>query len=182
MLDKIGSHKIRTYLAATTLMMGLAAGVAGTAGASPATMLIVTHTMNHPDTTSVAGACTVYSANGPVWAYDNLSLRYDITSTGSDTYSVVIYASGTFSGFSDPLTGVCSTSHGSVKGWLSWDVTSTTPPSAAYVPAQEVGSLGQTGDILVGQIFNGGVTNISGGSYSYSYTLIDGGVYTQYGS
>ncbi|MDE3082105.1 MAG: hypothetical protein KGL05_05630 [Acidobacteriota bacterium] len=150
------------------------------ASASSGTLNVVTHTSGHADTTSVSGPCTTFSVNGPVWAYDNLSLRYSVTSTGTDTYSVTIHANGSFSAFADPITGACSNFNGSVDGWLTLDVTSSTSPDPAAVPAQENGSLGQS-QILTNQLFDGNGVVTGGGSYDYTYTLVDGAKYVQVG-
>lgn len=163
-------------------VVSLGFGVVPAMAAAPGTVTAVTHTMHHPDTTSNGGACTVNSSGGPVWAYDNLSLNYSVTPTGFDTYSVMITAHGSFNAFADPNTGACYTGHGSVNGWLQYDVTSTVAPDPAAVPAQENGSLGQTA-ILLTQLFGGDphAAVSGGGSYNYTYTLVDGVQYTQVG-
>ena len=143
-------------------------------------MTAVTHTSDHPDTTSVAGPCTVDTPNGPVWANDNLSLRFTvIPETAPNTYSVTITGHGSFAAFSNPITGACYTGRGSVDGWLQYDVTSSTPPDPANLPAQEPGNLGQ--GAILNQLFGGNASITGGGSYSYTYTLVDGSKYTQVG-
>ncbi|HUY43351.1 MAG TPA: hypothetical protein VMU98_06270 [Acidimicrobiales bacterium] len=148
--------------------------------AAPGTVTVVTHTMDHPDTTSATGPCTGTSPNGPTWATDNLSLNYRVTATGANTYSVMITAHGSFSAFADPTTGACYSGHGSVDGWLEWDVTSSIAPDPASVPAQENGALGQT-SIMLNQLFDGHATITGGGHYDYSYNLINGARYAQVG-
>jgi hypothetical protein len=147
---------------------------------SPSTVTAVTHTMNHPDTTSVAGTCTGISDNGPVWAYDNLSLNYSVVNTAVDAYSVTITAHGSFNAISDPTTGDCYSGHGSVSGWIEYNVTSTTPPDPGNVLKQQIGTTGQWA-ILADQLFDGNAVFASGGSYFYAYTLVNGAVYTQAG-
>ena len=143
-------------------------------------MTAVTHTSDHPDTTSVSGPCTVDSPGGPVWAHDNLSLRFGVTPEAApDTYSVTITAHGSFAAFSNPITGACYTGHGSVNGWLQYDVSSSTPPDPANLPAQEPGDLGQ--GAILNQLFGGNASIVGGGHYSYTYTLVDGTKYTQVG-
>lgn len=140
----------------------------------------VTHTMNHPDTTSVSGPCTGTSPNGPVWAYDNLSLRFEVSpETAPGDYSVTITAHGSFREIADPTTGACATGHGSVDGWIQYDVSSTTSPDPANLPAQSQAdeSQGQ----LLDQLFGGHATIVGGGHYSYSYNRVDGARYTQTG-
>jgi hypothetical protein len=162
--------------AATTLGFAALPAVA----ASPNGVTVVTHTMNHPDTTSVAGACTGTSDNGPVWAYDNLSLKFNVVSTGADSYSVTITAHGSFSAIADPTTGACYTGHGSVDGWIEYDVTSTSAPDPGNVLTQQVGTTGQW-DILANQLFDGNAVFAGGGHYDYTYTQVNGAVYTQVG-
>lgn len=144
------------------------------------TVTAVTHTSDHPDTTSVSGPCTVASPGGPVWAHDNLSLRLSVTpETGPGNYSVTITAHGSFKAIADPTTGVCYTGSGSVDGWLQYDVTSSTPPDPKNLPAREPSDMTQ-GQIL-DQLFAGNATIVGGGHYSYTYNRIDGGKYTQIG-
>jgi hypothetical protein len=150
------------------------------ASASPSgTVKAVTHTSNHPDTTSVSGPCTGTSDNGPVWAYDNLSLQYSAVSDGTNTYSVTITAHGSFAAISDPITGACSTGSGSVDGTINYEVSSTTAPDPANLPSQEPGDLGQVA--ILNQLFGGTATIIGGGHYSYTYNPVDGQKYTQVG-
>ncbi len=158
--------------------LGFAAGPA--MATSSGTVTAVTHTMNHPDTTSVAGPCTVVSDNGPVWAYDNLSLNYSVINTGPNTYTVTITAHGSFSAISDPTTGACYSGHGSVSGWIVYDVTSITAPDPGNVLTQQVGTTGQFA-ILVTQLFDGNAVFAGGGSYNYTYTMVNGLKYTQVG-
>lgn len=153
---------------------------AAPASAAPSTVTAVTHAMHHADTTSVSGLCTTASVNGPVWAYDNLSLRLSVTpEAGPGNYSVTIYAHGSFSGFADPTTGDCATKQGSVDGWLQWDVASSTPPDPTNLPSQVPDSVGQ-GD-MVQLLFDGQAKIVGGGHYSYTYNRIDGARYTQNG-
>jgi hypothetical protein len=158
--------------------MGFSVGPA--MAAAPNTVTAVTHTMNHPDTTNVSSACTRTSDNGPVWAYDNLSLNYGVTALGSGVYSVLITAHGSFNAIADPTTGACYTGHGSVDGWLTYMVNSTTAPDPSSVPPQEPGTLSQT-DILLNQLFGGSASLTGGSSYSYTYTMVNGAKYTQIG-
>jgi len=148
--------------------------------AAPGTVTAVTHTMNHPDTTSVSGPCTGTSDNGPVWAYDNLSLNYSSLNTGVDTYSVTITAHGSFNAIADPTTGACYSGHGSVSGVIEYDVTSITPPDPGNVLTQQISTTGQW-SILANQLFDGNAVFAGGGQYTYTYTMVNGAVYTQSG-
>jgi hypothetical protein len=147
---------------------------------SNTTVKAVTHVMNHQDTTSVAGPCTLDTNSGPVWAYDNLSLQLAATPTDNPgNYSVTITAHGSFSAMSNPVTGECSNFSGSVDGSITYLVHSTTAPDPANLPSQSDGSLHQ-GQIL-NQFFGGNATITGGGSYSYTYNRVNGGKYIQTG-
>lgn len=163
------------------------------ASASQGTIVAVTHTQQHPDTTSVSGTGTIDSPGGPVWAYDNLSLRFVVTpASGTDpaipgsfpgglyNYQVRIEAQGSFAGFANPSTGLPQVNNGSVKGTLEYDVYSSTPPDPASLPAQQPsGDIGQ--GAMLNELFNGNATIVGGGHYDYRYNQVDGAVYTQVG-
>lgn len=170
-------RKLGLGVAIGAATLGFAAGpaFAGQSGAVNA----VTHTSDHPDTTSASGPCTGSSSNGPVWAYDNLSLRVHVVPQGGDSYAVTIYAHGSFQQIADPNTGACASGHGSVDGWYDLTVQSSTAPDPANVPSQEPGDMSQ--GAIVAQLFAGNATSIVGGHYSYTYNRIDGGKYTQVG-
>ena len=146
---------------------------------SNTTVKAVTHVMNHQDTTNVAGPCTQITDSGPVWAYDNLSLQLVATPTDvAGNYSVTITAHGSFSAMSNPVTGECANFSGSVDGWITYLVQSTTAPDPANLPSQSDGSLHQSE--ILNQFF-GGNAAITGSSYSYTYNRVNGGKYTQEG-
>jgi hypothetical protein len=168
-------------IGASALVVTLAFFVAASvAFAAPKTVTAVTHSSNHPDTTSVSGPCTVSSGGGPVWAYDNLSLRLTVTPEDSPgNYSVTITAHGSFDAFADPTTGACYTGHGGVDGWLQWDVQSSTPPDPASLPSQVPGDTSQSA--IMNQLFDGNATIVGGGHYNYTYTKVNGSKYTQAG-
>ena len=171
---------LKGFIVASGLVALLPLAGATSASAAPArTVKAVTHAQDHADTTSLSGPCTASSDNGPVWAYDNLSLQLSAVSDGTDSYLVTITAHGSFAAFADPNTGDCVSTHGSVDGSLNYEVSSPTAPDPANLPAQVSGSLGQ-GQIL-NQFFGGNATITGGGHYSYAYNRIDGGKYTQIG-
>jgi hypothetical protein len=150
------------------------------ASATPSGIVMATtHSSNHPDTTDKSGPGTIYSDNGPVWAYDNLSLQLSAAPGTPGIYEVTVIAHGSFSANADPNNGVIYTGTGSVNGTLSYEVSSTTPPSAKNLPAQEPGSAQMSA--IVNDLFGGKATNVAMNSYSFSYTPIDGGTYTQGG-
>lgn len=164
---------------AVTGLAALGCATPALAAGNSDTTTAVTHSSGHPDTTSVSGPCTATSSNGPVWAYDNLSLRLTATPDGTGKYSVVVTAHGSFDAISNPVTGECYTGTGSVDGWYQLEVTSTVAPDPSNVPSQEPGNVGQ--GAIVSQLFNGQATSIVGGHYSYTYNRINGGAYTQEG-
>jgi hypothetical protein len=134
-----------------------------------------THTSQHADTTSVTGTCTVPSANGPVWAYDALSLTLKVVPEGTvaNRYVVTIKADGSFKAVADPVTGNCAVvgttlPKGTIKGTLTYVVDSTTAPRASYVPRNEPGTLGQFA--ILNQLFGGNATLSAGYASPYTYT------------
>lgn len=172
---------LNTFMVAggIAVALSLSAVTAASAGGPAAgTVTAVTHSSHHADTTSIAGDCTVASAGGPVWAYDNLSLRLSAVPTGTNHYSVTITAHGNFDAISNPITGACYTGHGSVDGWLKYEVSSATAPDPANLPAQVDGTLGQ--GAILNAFFDGNATIVGGGTYSYSYNQIDGSKYIQH--
>ncbi|HEY2639231.1 MAG TPA: hypothetical protein VGI66_05025 [Streptosporangiaceae bacterium] len=156
---------------AATATLGLGAGIAGAAFAdtSPGTVKAVTHASSHPDTTNVSGpgmACGS-SSNGATWAFDNIARQFSVTSTAANEWTVVITDNGSFSGFADPTTCGALTSNGSIRGTITFDVQSATPPDPAGLAPQYVGDVSTTQ--MVNDLFDGKATSVIGGQYSYSY-------------
>lgn len=192
-------RRTRTFIVGSALT-AVAVGVSMamfTYGADAATTDAVsanTHAAHHSDTTSVSGAATVDSANGPVWAYDNLKVAITATpATASDgRYAVVVMVSGSFAGFANPRTsaemaaaglsspapGDALISSGSVKGTYSLTVQSSTPPMASNLPAQQDPATSLSA--MVGQLFGSGAT-VSGGAYNFVYNKVEGVTYSQIG-
>ena len=176
------------------ILITAAAGAAALAGAvalaAPAMasngVTAVTHSPQHYDTTNVPTGTD--SPNGPVWAYDNLSEHFTVTpGTGPGNYSVTIDVTGSFQGIADPVSGQPLVSNGPVKGTITYDVHSDTPPNPKSLPAQEPDHTGL--GVALNQLF--GVTDGSsifadavgphvtgGGAYTFSY---QNGNYTQVG-
>jgi hypothetical protein len=165
---------------AATGALGLGVLGAGSALAGTAKVTAVTHTSDHPDTTSVSGPCTGTSGNGPTWAYDNLSRRFTVTSESAPgNYSVTITDNGSFSAFADPRTGDCYTGHGSIRGTIQFDVLSSTAPDPAALPAQMPGDVSTSATLS--KLFDGNAAIVGGGHYTYTYTRVNGSVYVQSG-
>jgi hypothetical protein len=151
------------------------------AAAGSGTVTASTHASHHPDTCS----CTtnVTSPNGDVRAYDNLSRKFTVTSEASPgTYQVVIIDNGSFAAFAEPNNADLSTffpitANGSISGTITNDVSSTTPPVASALPAQEPGDV--TTSAMISALFPGGnATIVGGGAYTYTYKA-GGETYTQ---
>jgi hypothetical protein len=169
---------IRMRIAATAIAgvgaLGLAMGTAGAALASSGPITAVTHASNHPDTTSVSGPATLDSPNGPVWAYDNLALKFTVTPNGEGVSKVVITTNGSFAGFADPTTGQALTSNGSVAGSITyyWESPNgAADANPANLPAQEPPTVGLS--TMITQLFGGGEnagpTWPGNGDYTFSY-------------
>jgi hypothetical protein len=147
------------------------------------TYSVGTHSAGHADTTSNGGPGTIDSSNGPVWAYDNLNLKYVVAPLGTDasgvpTWNVAVTAQGSFAGFADPNNGQPQNNSGSVNGTITYTVTSPTHPNTALVPSQEKSGTGMS--LPITQMFpKGSITGY--GPYSFSYNKIDGVVYQQIG-
>jgi hypothetical protein len=170
---------MRRLLVVGAALFVVLGGAFATNAASPKQVTAVTHSSPHPDTTNNAGDCTLASDGGPVWAYDNLSLRLVATpgATAGD-YSVTIFANGSFQAFANPNTGACYNRNGSVDGWYTLDVQSAAAPDPKNLPSQVPGSMSQGS--IVNMLFGGSAT-VTGQHYSYTYNQIDGGKYVQNG-
>jgi hypothetical protein len=177
----------RGLLAATAIAIPATAILASPLAAhaavlNPVPVTAVTHSIARPDTTSVSGTGTIASADGPVWAHDNLTFRLVDTRVAPNTWSVTIFANGTYQANANPLTGAPWLGHGAINGWLNYEVSSPTAPNAEYVPYLEPASFSQTS--IVNQMFGGTGTVVGGGHYDYTYSGVPGwpyGLYTQVG-
>jgi hypothetical protein len=171
--------------AAAALTGALAlAGPAMAAGGPTA----VTHLNNHPDTTSVSGTATLPSPGGPVWAYDNITEKFTVTpEAAAGMYSVTVDIVGSFHGFADPRMasegssnpGGPLASDGSVKGTITYDVSSPVGPDPAALPGQSASDATLGANIRT--LFDGQGAVVGGGAYSFTYHKVGGGDYTQVG-
>jgi hypothetical protein len=172
----MNTKSLLTRLAVPVLSLGLLGGIGATlaTSASAATVKPViasTHLNGHPDTTSLPAqdlpGATVDSPNGPVWAYDNMTEKYTITSQGGNQYSVAIDFVGSFHGFADPTNGRALSSDGSVKGTISYTVTSPNAPDPSLLPGQSDPNATLSQNIST--LFGGTVTFVGYGPYNFSY-------------
>jgi hypothetical protein len=179
---------IYTAVAAAAVLTGsVAAAAPALASTGPGSIQAVTHSAQHVDTTSAAGSATQDSPNGPVWAYDNLTEQFTVSHPAPDAYHVDVQVSGSFQGFADPRMasegsadpGGPLTSAGSVRGTISYDVTSPVGPQRALLPAQEPDGTGL--HTALDQLFNGQATSVVPGSYDFRYNQVGGAPYEQVG-
>jgi hypothetical protein len=198
----MNSKSLLTRIAVPVLSLGLLGGLGATlaTSASAATVSTVTantHLNNHTDTTSVPTGVT--SDNGPVWAYDNITEKYTVTTktapsgTTPGTYLVKIDVVGSFHGFANPRTqgemdalgltspdpGAALDSAGSVKGTISYNVTATQAPDASLLPGQSPSdaTLSQNINLLFGGTVVGAPAQV--GAYGFTYHQVEGQDYTQ---
>jgi hypothetical protein len=180
--------RIRTTIvaAAAAAPAALAAVLLGTAGQASAAQLTAsvkpvtanTHLNNHPDTTNACGVGLIGS--DCVWAYDNATEKFTLVQQQpGGPWQVTMDYVGSFHGFADPNTGAALTSDGSVKGNITFTVTSNATPDPSRLPGQSASDAHLTANIMA--LFgNDPSTVISGGDqYTFSY---QNGNYVQYGA
>ena len=174
-----------TAIVAAPLVAGTAL-LAGTGAASAATTSSVkpvtasTYEAGLPDTTSVETGTD--SANGPVWAYDDMTRVVTAKQTAPGTWTVTFNEGGVYNAIANPLTGLAWHHSGLFGGTISYVVTSAGQPKAANLPRTEPATA--THGSVMAQLFGAAVTVTGGGSYSFTYLGIPGapkGVYTQVG-
>lgn len=166
--------RIRTQLLALGSVAAVAVAIGVTAaGASPGVVKATTHSQHHPDTTNCVTSVT--GDNGPVWAYDNLSRQITATPTGTvREWTVTVVDNGSFTAFSEPNNTSCGVDNpldpnvtGSVKGSITYTVTSTGTPDAANLPSQMDGATSTSATIRM--LFNDSDAAFAGGAYLYTY-------------
>jgi hypothetical protein len=166
---------------------GLALVLGGTgAGAASTTQSFTTHAANHNDTTSVTGTATETSDNGPVWAHDNMNIKFRVTDTGNGTYAVTEEFGGSFQGFADPRAanegssdpGGPLASSGSLSGVIHMTVHSTTGPDGKALGSQQDPTTG----VIIGmtsKLFPNSTIDVA--DYSFTYHKVAGADYSQSG-
>lgn len=161
--------RIRTAVYAGILGVALTGGTAAVASASTGPQQFVTHSAQHADTTNVETG--VDSANGPVWAYDNLTEAYIVTPVSlpdGANYQVKIIVTGSFKGFADPtIANTPLVSNGPVQGTITYDVYSSTAPDKAGLLPNQAPDTGL--GTALNQLFDGNATIVGGGDYTFSY-------------
>ena len=165
-------------IAGTALLAGT--GAASAATKPPAPVTAATYEAGLPDTTSVETGTD--SANGPVWAYDDMTRVITAKQTAPGTWTVSFAEGGVYNAIANPLTGVAWHHSGLFGGTISYVVTSAGLPKAANLPRTEPATA--THSSIMAQLFRAPVTVTGGGSYSFTYLGIPGapkGVYTQVG-
>lgn len=177
--------RIRTILAAAAAPAALAAILLGTAGqasaatAKPVTVTANTHLNNHPDTTNVCGVGLIGS--DCVWATDNATEKYTLVQDPSQptTWQVRLDYVGSFHGFADPNTGAALDSNGSVKGTISYTVTSNSTPDPSLLPGQSAPDAHISTNIKA--LFGNDPSTVISGGNVYTFTYQNGS-YVQLGA
>ena len=147
------------------------ASVSGAAPPAPGTVKAVTHASHHPDTTNCITS-DPGTGGGPIWAHDNLSRQITATPNSDGTWTVTVVDNGSFAAFSQPNNSDCATAYpinvnGSVRGTITYTVTSLLTPSAANLPAQIDGATSTSDTVL--RLFNDPSATLGGGDYTYTY-------------
>jgi hypothetical protein len=164
--------RIRTIIATAAAPAALAAVLLGTAGqasaattAKPVTVTANTHLNNHPDTTNACGVGLIGS--DCVWAYDNATEKFTLVQQPDGSWLVAVDYVGSFHGFADPNTGAALDSNGSVKGTITFTVTSDATPNPSRLPGQSASDAHLTDNIKA--LFGGNALVSGGDVYTFSY-------------
>ena len=156
------------------MLGGLGATLATSASAAvkPVTVTANTHLNNHPDTTSVSGPATIDSPGGPVWAYDNATEKFTLIQQTGGSWVVNVDYVGSFHGFADPTKGTALDSNGSVKGTISYTVTSNSTPDPSLLPGQSAPDAHLSDNIRA--LFGNDPTTVIGGGDAYVFSFQNG--------
>ena len=172
----MNTKSLLTRIGVPVLSLGLLGGIGATlatsasAAVKPVTVTANTHLNNHPDTTDVSGGAI---KPGNVWAYDNATEKFTMTQTDTNTWTVAIDYVGSFHGFADPSEngqGAALDSNGSVKGTITFYVTSANTPDPSLLPGQSASDAHLTDNINTlfgGNLPAGAITG--GDTYTFSY-------------
>ena len=161
-----------------TLATSASASTAATMASVSRTVTATTYSPNHYDTTSVPTG--VNTPGGPLWAYDNLTEKFTaVPGTTAGQWSVTVNVKGTFDGFVSPTTGAPEVNRGVVLGTIQYNVTSPNKPSQANLPRTEPSYTGL--GTALSQLFGGNETTTGSSPYLFTYSYVDGHVYSQSG-
>jgi hypothetical protein len=188
----MNTKSLLTRIGVPVLSLGLLGGLGATlatsasAAVKPPTVTANTHLNNHPDTTGLCGVGVV--TTDCVWAYDNATEKFTMVQQSDGSWTVTMDYVGSFHGFADPRTtadpggnglGAALDSNGSVKGTISYRVTSPNMPDPSLLPSQSA-SDAHLGDNIRALFGNDPATVVTGGDhYTFTYHQIAGQDYTQ---
>jgi hypothetical protein len=186
--------RFRTIIAAVAAPLALGGVLLTSTAASAATgpQQYVTHAQMHPDTTSYPTSSGIVNwDNSPVWAWDNVTLKFTPTPISpalpdGDNWLVKVEVVGSFQGFADPNSGADLISTGDIHGTISYTLHSDGVPQAlpaqqpqgvvdySQSPAMVINSTslspGAPAGSMLQQLFTQPVSSVEGGGvYDFSY-------------
>jgi hypothetical protein len=186
----MNTKSLLTRIAVPVLSLGLLGGIGATLATSasaatlPGTVTAQVHEQGVPDTTfgGNAGPATIKSDNGPVWGYDNMERKLVAVQDQADSalWHVTLTSQGSYQAFASPITGEAWVSGGPVKGWVTHDIRSATPPSASNLQGNLGDSSMRSTDIM--KAYFGPQAQVLDGAshYNFNYKL-NGTDYNQAG-
>ena len=127
--------------------------------------------------------CIRDSQGAYVWAYDNLQRKLVVTDNGNGIYNVVVTDTGSFRASYQPNNTDVNTSFplnplvsGSIKGTITYTVSSSAGGPVNSLPAQLPGDTGTSAMVLM--LFPVGAATVGDSPYTYVYRA-GGQTYTQ---
>jgi hypothetical protein len=192
----MNTKSLLTRIAVPVLSLGLLGGIGATLATSagpasaatmasvakappaPKTVTATTLSPNHYDTTDVTTGLNEPGGGGPLWAYDTLHETFTAVPDGGGNWGVTITVKGTFDGFASPtVANTPEHNQGNVTGKIYYYVHSANTPKAGLLPKQLPPYTGLSA--ALSQLFGGDANVTGGGNYAFTYTNVDGQVYTQ---
>lgn len=185
-MNRTRTYAVGSMLAAVAVGASLAL-VASSAGAAPVvkTITVTVQRPGVPDTTVGSTATGFYegadgqvttdqalSVYGPVWAIDNITDKFQVTSLGNHVYKVDRLAKGTFVAFAEPNTGLPTVTpldnvKGKLSGMNSYVVTSSAGPDVSAVTSPE--PLGTSSTDVLHQLFGADAVVTGGDTWVFGY-------------